>query len=252
MPATKDPKFTNIKKLVPVPENVLKQRKRKQAERKSIAEAQLARKKANVARRKEAYRRAEKYAQEYRRNEKELVHMRRLARSSGNYFVEPEAKVAIVVRLKGIRKVPPKVRKALRLLRLRQVNNAVFVKLNKATIEMLRLVEQYVAWGYPSLKVVRDLLYKRGFVKVRGDRIPITDNAMIEDNLGKHDVICLEDMVHQIYTVGPKFKQVNSFLWPFKLQPPRHGFRSKKKHFVEGGDLGNREKYINGLLKRMI
>ena len=36
----------------------------------------------------------------------------------------------------------------LQLLRLRQIHNAVFVKINKATVNMLRLVEPYVAWGY--------------------------------------------------------------------------------------------------------
>ena len=34
---------------------------------------------------------------------------------------------------------------------------------------------------------------------------------------GKYGIICVEDMIHQIYTVGPKFKRVNNFLWPFKV-----------------------------------
>ena len=47
----------------------------------------------------------------------------------------------------SINGVSPKVRKVLQLLRLRQINNAVFVKLNKASINMLRIVEPYIAWG---------------------------------------------------------------------------------------------------------
>lgn len=35
--------------------------------------------------------------------------------------------------------------------------------------------------------------------------------------LGKHNIICIEDLVHEIYTVGPAFKQASNFLWPFKL-----------------------------------
>ena len=54
---------------------------------------------------------------------------------------EPEGKLAVVIRIRGINGVAPKVRKILQLLRLTQVNAAVFVKLNKATIHMLRLVE---------------------------------------------------------------------------------------------------------------
>jgi large subunit ribosomal protein L7e len=41
----------------------------------------------------------------------------------------------------------PKTRKILQLLRLRQIFNGVFLKVNKATINMLRRVEPYVAYG---------------------------------------------------------------------------------------------------------
>ncbi len=35
--------------------------------------------------------------------------------------------------------VAPKVRKVLQLFRLRQINNGVFIKLNQATVNMLRI-----------------------------------------------------------------------------------------------------------------
>lgn len=73
----------------------------------------------------------------------------------------------IIFSLPSINKVAPKVKKVLQLLRLRQINNATFVKLNKATLNMLRIAQPYITYGYPSLKTVRDLLYKRGFVKVK-------------------------------------------------------------------------------------
>lgn len=67
---------------------------------------------------------------------------------------------------------------------MRQINNGVFIKLNKATLSMLRIIEPYVAWGYPNMKSVRELIYKRGYVKVKGARTPITDNKIIEERLG--------------------------------------------------------------------
>lgn len=42
----------------------------------------------------------------------------------------------------------PRPRKVLQLFRLRQINNGVFVRLNKATLNMLKIAEPYVAWGY--------------------------------------------------------------------------------------------------------
>lgn len=82
---------------------------------------------------------------------------------------------------------------------------------------MLRRVEPYIAYGYPNLKSVRELIYKRGYGKVGKDRIPLTDNSVIEGVLGKHGIICMEDLIHEIYTVGPAFKEANNFLWPFQL-----------------------------------
>lgn len=104
---------------------------------------------------------------------------------------------------------------------------------------------------YPNLKTVRELLYKRGYAKVNKQRIPITDNSIIENALGKEGVICVEDLIHEIFTVGPNFKKANNFLWPFKLNNPNGGFRRKTNHFVEGGDFGNREENINSLVRKM-
>ena len=117
---------------------------------------------------------------------------------------------------------------------------------------MLRVVEPYVTYGYPNLKSVRDLVYKRGFGRVKGKRIPITANIFIERHLGKYGIVCMEDLVHEIYTVGPNFTKANSFLATFKLNNPAGGWRRKSNHFVDGGDFGNRELQINKLLRKIV
>lgn len=228
--------------------------KRKAAEKasKARAEARAAEKAKKKARRATAFKRAESYVKEYREAENALIRARRVARAGGNFYREPEAKLAFVIRIRGIIGVPPKVRKILQLLRLRQIHNGVFVKLNKATINMLRMVEPYIAYGYPNLKSVRDLLYKRGHGKVNKQRIALSDNKIIEDNLGSIDVVCMEDLVHEIFTVGANFKTANKFLYPFKLSSPNGGFTAKLLHFNEGGDAGNRMEEINKLIKKMI
>ncbi len=75
---------------------------------------------------------------------------------------------------------------------------------------------------------------------------------MIEAHLGKHGIICVEDLIHEIVTVGPAFRYAANFLWPFKLNTPTGGWRKKTNHFVEGGDFGNREDKINPLLRQMV
>lgn len=56
---------------------------------------------------------------------------------------------------------------------------------------MLQWVSPYIAWGYPNLKNVRELIYKRGFGKVNKQRIPLTDNTIIEQELGKYGMFVL-------------------------------------------------------------
>ncbi|KAK4250611.1 ribosomal protein L30, ferredoxin-like fold domain-containing protein [Corynascus novoguineensis] len=235
-----------------VPETLLKKRKSQEKARAERAAEQEKQKKANKEKRGVIFKRAEKYVKEYRDAEREKIRLARVAKQDGSFYIPAEAKLIFVIRIKGINKIPPKPRKILQLLRLLQINNGVFVRVTKATAEMIKVVEPWVAYGYPNLKSVKELIYKRGYGKVNGQRIALTDNAIIEENLGKYGIICMEDLIHEIITVGPNFKQASNFLWPFKLSNPTGGFRTRKfKHFIEGGDLGNREEHINALIRQM-
>lgn len=235
-----------------VPEVLLKKRKLYADQKARRLRAKLQAEKQKKFKRVLIFKRAEKYASEYRKKERESIRLKRQAKLRGNYYVEGEPSLAFVMRIRGIRGVHPRVKKVLRLFRLRQINNGVFVKLNKATLQMLRIAEPYIAWGYPNLKSVRELIYKRGFGKVNKQRIPLSDNSIIEQTLGKQNIICVEDLVHEIFTVGENFKKASNFLWPFKLNNPKGGWSKKANHFADGGDFGNREAYINRLLRKMV
>lgn len=239
-------------KAVPAPESSLKRAAFKVAQTENFKKAIAANKVEKKKLSKQAYVRGLKYARQYASADKKLVHLRRQAKAAGNFFQDAKPKIAVVTRIRGIAKVPPKQRKILQLLRLRQIFNTVFVKLNKPIQNMLRAVEPYIAYGYPSLRTVRALVYKRAHLKVNGQRIKIADNKQIKDKFACDDVVCAEDVVNQIYTAGKHFRTVTNGLWPFKLSPPKGGMNQKRRHFVEGGDFGNRETLINKFLARMI
>ena len=236
------------------PESVLK----KQATQAKIAEERAAAKKAaeeKAAADLELFKaNSKKYQEEYAAAEKALVDNRRQAKATGGFYVPSEPKIALVIRIRGTIGVPPKAKKVMRLFRLRQLHNATFVRLNEATIRMLRLIEFYVTYGSPSRQTVEKLIYKRGFGKLNKQRIPVADNSVIEEGLGKLGIHCCADLIHEIVTVGPHFKEANNFLWPFKLSNPSGGFSAKTKmlHFMEGGECGARGEEINKLVKKMI
>jgi len=202
--------------------------------------------------RAEIRRRTEKYMKEAKQQTELIEELRDQAMQKGDFFVEAEPKLAFVIRIKGLKAMSPKERKVLQLLRLRQTHNGVFVKINACSIKMLRIAERYITWGYPNAESVRKLIYKRGYAKLNGQRIGITNNTIIQEVLKKKDIISIEDLIHEINTVGPNFKYASNFLWPFKLNTPKKGYKSTKIHFVEGGDCGNREEYINELIERML
>jgi len=194
---------------------------------------------------------AQRYVKEYKKRDTQLLARRRIAKQTNTFYVEAEPKVVFVIRIRGINGVSPKVRKGLQLLRLRQIHNGTFVKVNGASSQILKLVEPYVTYGAPSLRTVRALVYKRGYAKLGRDRVPLTNNTIVHDKLGTSGVHCMEDIIHEIFTCGPNFKKVNNFLWPFKLSSPKGGLVKKRVHFAEGGDAGDREHYINSLVKKM-
>merc|ERR1712188_303160 len=184
---------------VPVPESVLKKRKTQEKiaadKAAAAADAKAARKDKRIA----AYKSAEKYVKEYRAIAKQRVRMHRQAKAAGNHFVDAEAKLIFVVRIRGLADMHPKTRKIMNLMRLNQMNIGVFMKVSKAATEML----------------------KRGDGKINKQRIPLNDNAVVEKGLGKYGIMCMEDLVHEIFTVGPHFREAKNFLWPFKLRPAK-------------------------------
>jgi large subunit ribosomal protein L7e len=113
------------------------------------------------------------------------------------------------------------------------------------------------------------LIYKRGYGKVDKQRVPLSNNQVIEQALGKYDILSVEDLVHEIFTVGPNFKQARSYhlyasaftedccRFPTSCGPsssptlPVAGGQRKFKHYVQGGDFGNREANINKLVRQM-
>ncbi|OMO82696.1 hypothetical protein CCACVL1_11803, partial [Corchorus capsularis] len=161
------------------PESLLKREKRNE-EWELAKKQELKVAKKNIENWKVIYNRAKQYAKEYEAQEKELIQLQHEVKLNGGFYVDPKAKLLFIIQICGINAMHPRTRKILQLLRLRQIFNGVFLKVNKATTNMLHRVEPYVSYGYPNLKSVRELIYKRGYGKLNKQRIALTDNSIVE------------------------------------------------------------------------
>ncbi|XP_069771285.1 ribosomal protein uL30-like [Narcine bancroftii] len=234
-----------------VPESLLKKRKVYQAVKATQAKQALEQKRKFQKGKQIRFKRFENFMKDSRQRHRDEVRLARMAKSPKKKDVPEDQKLAFAVRLRPIQGVSPQVRQVIQMLRLRKLYSGVFVKLSKTSLQMLKVVEPYVAWGFPNLKSIRELVLKRGQARVNKKRVPLTDNAIIEQHLGKWGMICLEDLICEIYTVGKSFKEANNFLWPFRLSVARHAARNKVGFLNEFGETGNRRKEINKLIRQL-
>lgn len=68
---------------------------------------------------------------------------------------------------------------------------------------------------------------------------------------GNFGIICLEDLIHEIYSAGRYFRNVTEFLWPFHLSVARHAARNKVGFLKEIGKPGCRGEGINQLIRQL-
>ena len=164
-----------------------------------------------------------------------------------------------------IHTTPKPVKKTLSSLRLRRLNEGVFLPYNSTTRKMLHLVEPYVLYGIPSLETISDLVRRRGFVKVDGKRLPLADNNVIERELGdEFGLICVEDLVQVLGQVGggdeskeeednvELFNKVTKFLWPFRLTSRKSKFQKKMLDLKDGKLYGDQGEAMNGYIREML
>ncbi len=130
-------------------------------------------------------------------------------------------KLIAVIRIRGRVNVKSNITETMNRLNLKYVNNCRIIKLTDAYYGMLKKCENYVAYGEISQEILAHLFTKKD--------VKIDPKQVFENNY-----------------------DINGSKTVFKLHPPRHGFKSTKLSFKQGGSLGYMGNEINNLLKRMI
>ena len=141
--------------------------------------------------------------------------------------------VIAVVRIRGVRKINPEIKKTLEYLNLSKPNYCTVVKDSPQNLGMVRKAKDYVAYGKINDEMLFTLLKKRGR---KGSK--------------KLKDIMSDEEIKNIVSSVMDGKKLREFADPvFRLRPPSKGFKSTKEHYPRG-DLGEHDD-ISKLLKRM-
>lgn len=235
--------------------SVLAHRKRRILQDKATLEQKKKLKTDRVSKTKKhhKFRRAESFVMNYIKAERTANRIRRTVERNNilktNDVEKSNQKLILVMRHAGKKIFDETTNNIMKALKLSLRHNAVFLENSKENQILLKVVEPFVVFGYPTIATIRELVFKKGFARVDGKKTPIQSNTMIEEQLGDKGIICLEDIIHEIFTVGPNFQAVTEFMSPFLLSSPREGWKKKVSvPFKRGGEYGDRGTGINDLI----
>jgi len=157
-------------------------------------------------------------------------------------------KLYFAVRIRGSPGMKRKILDTLSMLRMNKVNHGVLIWGVKSYLGMLNKCKDYIAYGEIEEKTLVRLLRVRG--KIEGNK-PLTDehikNLTDYNNIKQFAKAVLEGKIQYREKDVYKIKPV------FRLHPPKKGHRGTiKKHYGEGGTLGNVGEYINIIIHKML
>jgi large subunit ribosomal protein L30 len=155
-----------------------------------------------------------------------------------------EVGLLLVVNLHGKINSSAPVRKSLTDLWVAKKFSASVVTDDAATVGMLRLCKDFVAWAPVDEGLLGDLLKKRGMVSTT----KTLDQAQLKAlGFKSHDDLAAKMVKDQM-----RLSAVGGVLPYFRLAPPRGGFKlSLRRQSTERGTLGNNPKLAE-IVRRML
>lgn len=157
-------------------------------------------------------------------------------------------KLYFAVRIRGSPGMKRKILDTLNMLRMHKVNHGVLIWAGKSYWGMLNKCKDYIAFGEIDEKTLIRLLRVRG--RIEGKK-PLTDEHL--NNLTEYKNI--NELAKALLNGKIQYREKDVYkLKPvFRLHPPRKGHRGGiKKHYGEGGTLGNVGPFINKLIHKML
>jgi len=157
-------------------------------------------------------------------------------------------KLYFAVRIRGAPGMRGKILDTLKILRMHKVNHGVLLWGTSSYRGMLLKCRDYIAYGEIDAKTLIRLLRVRG--KVEGNKSLTEEHIR---NLTNYKTF--RELAKALLNGEIQYREKDIYkIKPvFRLHPPRKGHKGTiKKHYNEGGTLGNVGIFINVLIHKMI
>ena len=156
--------------------------------------------------------RPEEFVHAYRERQKNYSYYKLRKASPREANVQDADGVIFVIRIHGSKNVSEQQTRILRRLGLRKAHEGRLFRANDQIREFLKLIENFVVYGPINRKTIKDLISKRGQFLVDKELKLISSNQVVEDVLGKHGIVCVEDIVGEIATNSKNFDAIQKSL----------------------------------------
>jgi large subunit ribosomal protein L30 len=150
-----------------------------------------------------------------------------------------------IVRVRGHAKIQHTAVNTMNMMKLTRPNHCVIVPQNATTKGMLQVVKDFVTWGEVGHELIARMLFQRGEV-LGGGRL--TD-AYVKDNSKFPSILSLAKAIDK---GEARLTDVKGLKPVLRMPPPRQGYESTKKSFVDRGALGYRGADIERLINKML
>jgi len=149
-----------------------------------------------------------------------------------------------VVQVRGVVNTRQDIKDTLKMLRLHHINHCVLVADTPENLGMIRKVKDYVAYGEVDAITVETLLRTRGRV--------IGDAALTDEYIKSNSTYSgITELAKALAGGEMKLRDIPGLKPVLRLHPPRKGYKTTKRTFVQGGALGYYGQEINTLLYKM-
>lgn len=150
-----------------------------------------------------------------------------------------------IVRVRGHAKIQRTAVETMDMMKLTRPNHCVVLPENPTTKGMLQVVKDYVTWGEVGHELIARMLFQKGEV-IGGGRL--TD-AYVKENSKFTSILSLAKALDK---GEAKVTDVKGLKPVLRLPPPRKGYESTRKSYVDRGSLGYRGANMEKLLDRML